>query len=96
LDKSIKKKMLLVHYQDNVLEDWNAWVTRANQDGFDGFDGFVKPGTIWSDEPLDVIAGKVDTPRFVEQKPLTPFGQQMMEAQDALVIAALDSAIETV
>jgi ribonuclease BN (tRNA processing enzyme) len=53
LDNSIKNKMLLVHYQDNVLEDWNAWVDKANQDGFDGF---VKPGPIWSDEPPDVIA----------------------------------------
>ena len=37
LPPETKAKMLLVHYQDNVLEDWNRWQSTAKEDGFQGF-----------------------------------------------------------
>ncbi|MCK9567374.1 MBL fold metallo-hydrolase [Candidatus Pacearchaeota archaeon] len=48
LKDSIKRKMLLIHYQDNVLEKWDEWVDKANQDGFLGF---TKPGIIYNTFP---------------------------------------------
>lgn len=37
LPPEVKAKMLLAHYQDNVLEDWNRWQSIAKEDGFQGF-----------------------------------------------------------
>jgi ribonuclease BN (tRNA processing enzyme) len=45
LPSEIKTKMRLSHYQDNVLDDWDAWQERAKADGFYGF---VKDGVIYS------------------------------------------------
>ena len=44
LKDSVKKKMLLIHYNDNVLENWTDWVEKANNDGFLGF---TEPGVIY-------------------------------------------------
>jgi hypothetical protein len=44
LDHEIKSKMHLVHYQDNVLDQWDAWQEKAHKDGFAGF---IKPGVIY-------------------------------------------------
>jgi ribonuclease BN (tRNA processing enzyme) len=45
LAPEIKAKMMLLHYQDNVLDDWDNWQHRALNE--DGFRGFVKPGIIY-------------------------------------------------
>ena len=37
LDKEHKSKMWLLHYQDNVVEDWEGWNQKAREDGFLGF-----------------------------------------------------------
>ena len=37
LNKEIKNKMYLVHYQDNVIVDGKYWNDKANDDGFRGF-----------------------------------------------------------
>jgi len=47
LPPDIKSKMLLVHYQDNVLDDWDTWSKKAIDDGFRGF---VKKGVIYVSE----------------------------------------------
>ena len=44
LDSETKKKMILVHYQDNVLDDWEHWQSEAKQDGFCGF---INPGLVY-------------------------------------------------
>lgn len=49
LDEDIKRKMKLVHYQDNVLDEWNMWESKAKSDGFFGF---VKPGLIYSTDSI--------------------------------------------
>lgn len=48
LAPEIKAKMMLLHYQDNVLDDWDNWQNRAVNE--DGFRGFVKPGVIYRSE----------------------------------------------
>jgi ribonuclease BN (tRNA processing enzyme) len=45
LNDSIKKKMILTHYQDNVIDNWDDWSNKAKEDGFIGF---VKPGIIYN------------------------------------------------
>jgi ribonuclease BN (tRNA processing enzyme) len=51
LKPEVKTKMRLIHYQDNVLEDWDSWQSRATKE--DGFYGFLKPGVIYaSDEAV--------------------------------------------
>jgi len=37
LPPETKKKMYLVHYQDNVVSDWHNWATKAEEAGFRGF-----------------------------------------------------------
>jgi mRNA degradation ribonuclease J1/J2 len=37
LPDKIKHNMLLVHYQDNVIDNWEEWDIKANKDGFIGF-----------------------------------------------------------
>lgn len=44
LNEKIKSKMMLIHYQDNVLDNWDEWVYKAKTDGFSGF---TKPGIIY-------------------------------------------------
>lgn len=44
LSSEVKAKMYLIHYQDNVLADWDNWQNKAKEDGFLGF---VKPGIIY-------------------------------------------------
>ena len=44
LKPEVKAKMRLVHYQDNVLDNWDEWQQKAHDDGFYGF---VKPGVIY-------------------------------------------------
>ena len=45
LPLEIKAKMHLVHYQDNVLNDWTHWQSGAQESGFKGF---LWPGeTLW-------------------------------------------------
>lgn len=39
LPAQVKQKMYLVHYNDNVMEDFVAWQARAMDDGFLGFMG---------------------------------------------------------
>lgn len=34
LPDDIKAKMLLVHYQDNVIDNWKEWNDKARSDGF--------------------------------------------------------------
>ena len=41
LNRGTKAKMWLCHYQDNVVENWDEWQTKAK---LDGFAGFVKKG----------------------------------------------------
>ncbi len=41
LSSSIKGKMWLYHYQDNVVNDWDEWVKKVEGDGFAGI---VKKG----------------------------------------------------
>lgn len=41
LDPDVKAKMYLWHYQDNVLDDFDAWSKKAADDGFAGF---LRPG----------------------------------------------------
>lgn len=48
LTPDIKSKMILVHYQDNVIDDWDSWENKAISDGFIGFG---KPGTIYKTTP---------------------------------------------
>ena len=43
LDDQHKGKMWLLHYQDNVVENWEEWNDRAQRDGFKGF---LKKGQI--------------------------------------------------
>ena len=45
LPEDVKSKMWLYHYQDNVIDDWETWSKRAEDDGFRGF---VKTGSIFS------------------------------------------------
>jgi ribonuclease BN (tRNA processing enzyme) len=45
LSNNVKKKMFLIHYQDNVLANWEEWTEKAKKDGFIGF---VKQGVIYS------------------------------------------------
>lgn len=47
LKPEVKSKMKLIHYQDNVLADWDNWQSKAINDGFIGF---VKPGVIYSSD----------------------------------------------
>ena len=57
----IRKKMILQHYQDNVIDEWNVWQDTAKTDGFfkysneiltdeamlvDEWNGFVPQGTV--------------------------------------------------
>jgi ribonuclease BN (tRNA processing enzyme) len=44
LPEEIKAKMLLTHYQDNVVEDFGSWQKKAQDDGFKGF---AKKGVIY-------------------------------------------------
>lgn len=44
LKPQVKAKMRLLHYQDNVVENWETWQTKAKEDGFYGF---VRPGVIY-------------------------------------------------
>ena len=37
LSPEIKAKMWLYHYQDNVIDDWDGWESKAKADGFLGF-----------------------------------------------------------
>jgi len=37
LDKGTKAKMHLIHYQDNVVDEWEAWEKKAAEAGFAGF-----------------------------------------------------------
>lgn len=37
LKPEVKSKMLLTHYQDNVVDDWDTWQQKARDDGFLGF-----------------------------------------------------------
>jgi len=37
LDKEIKAKMYLWHYQDNAIDNFNDWQQKAKADGFKGF-----------------------------------------------------------
>jgi ribonuclease BN (tRNA processing enzyme) len=37
LSPEVKKKMLLIHYHDNVVENWAEWKAKAKADGFKGF-----------------------------------------------------------
>ncbi len=45
LKPEIKAKMRLIHYQDNVLDNWDEWSQKAVDDGFYGF---VRPGNIYT------------------------------------------------
>jgi len=45
LNSTIKEKMLLVHYQDNVLDNKNEWDTKADEAGFQK-DAFVEKGRV--------------------------------------------------
>ena len=47
LKPEIKNKMRLLHYQDNVLDNWDEWSKKAIDDGFYGF---LKQGLIYSSE----------------------------------------------
>jgi len=44
LPAEIKSKIWLYHYQDNVIDEWDMWSTKAQKDGFRGF---VKTGAIF-------------------------------------------------
>jgi len=50
LPSKIKSKMFLVHYQDNVLANWDVWKKKAEQAGFRGFlakgQVYALPGTV--------------------------------------------------
>jgi hypothetical protein len=37
LDESIKEKMYLWHYQDNVVESFEEWQKKSKESGFKGF-----------------------------------------------------------
>lgn len=43
LPDSVKAKMHLVHYQDNVVMDWKNWEMKAKTEGFSGF---AKQGSV--------------------------------------------------
>jgi ribonuclease BN (tRNA processing enzyme) len=45
LSPEIKKKILLTHYQDNVVDDFDNWQKKAVEDGFGGF---VQPGCFYN------------------------------------------------
>jgi ribonuclease BN (tRNA processing enzyme) len=47
LPADTKKKMRLVHYQDNVLDNWEEWSKKAIDDGFHGF---AQKGIVYSSE----------------------------------------------
>jgi ribonuclease BN (tRNA processing enzyme) len=47
LKPEIKGKMRLIHYQDNVLDNWGEWSKKAIDDGFHGF---TQKGIIYSSE----------------------------------------------
>jgi ribonuclease BN (tRNA processing enzyme) len=44
LDPTTKAKMILTHFQDNVMDDWNLWQEKAKDAGFQGF---AAPGLIY-------------------------------------------------
>lgn len=44
LPPEIKKKMMLVHYQDNVITSKDEWAEKAKKDGFDY--GFMEKGLV--------------------------------------------------
>jgi len=44
LPPEIKGKMILTHFQDNVMDDPSGWSRKAKQDGFLGF---AFPGMVW-------------------------------------------------
>ena len=37
LNEETRAKMFLVHYQDNVVDDWESWEAKAAEAGFNGF-----------------------------------------------------------
>ena len=45
LKPEVKAKMRLLHYQDNVIDDWDGWQAKSKADGFYGF---VKPGLVYT------------------------------------------------
>jgi ribonuclease BN (tRNA processing enzyme) len=47
LKPEIKKKMRLIHYQDNVIDNWDEWSKKALDDEFHGF---TQKGLIYSSE----------------------------------------------
>jgi len=48
LPDEIKQKMLLIHYQDNVLDDWEQWSIKKREDGFRDF--VQKSDVIWKED----------------------------------------------
>ncbi len=60
LPPEIKKKMALTHFQDNVLDDFDAWEKKAIDDGFIGF---LHPGVIYDDMTFVKVSGRVGLPR---------------------------------
>lgn len=55
LPPNIKSKMRLIHYQDNVLDEWDGWVQKASEDGFHGF---LKRGVIYHTDEDNAGANK--------------------------------------
>ena len=55
LPDHIKKRIVLIHYQDNVFEDFAGWNAKAKADGFKGF---AEPGVIYETD-VDFIINKV-------------------------------------
>jgi hypothetical protein len=47
LDPAIKRKILLAHYQDNVVDNLAEWQQKARDDGFAGF---IEPGCFYTSE----------------------------------------------
>jgi len=47
LPLEIRNRTLLIHYQDNVIHEWDDWTRKATDWGFKGF---AKPGLIYNGE----------------------------------------------
>ena len=47
LPEETKKKVRLIHYQDNVLDEWEEWFEKVKKEGFYGL---CEPGIIYSSD----------------------------------------------
>jgi ribonuclease BN (tRNA processing enzyme) len=58
LPAEVKRKMLLVHYQDNVVDGFDEWTNKATQDGFLRCPNFIPKGYALDTSDKDTLIPK--------------------------------------